>query len=406
MTVAVLGGGLQGCCIALALANRGQDVVLFDRQPDILTRTAVANEGKVHLGWMYAADPSMSTARVMVQGALAFAPFLERHLGASPGSFTTSEPAAYAVHRESQHGVCEVKAYFAALHALIAEASAGRRDDYFGRDLSLAPRQWSDVESLAAFDPSDVLAVFDTPEVAIDPIELASRLRAAVVAHPRIEMRLEHEVESASENRDGVTVATRMGEAHGKERFDHVVNALWDGRIALDRTMGRDPGRAWIHRLKYGVSFTWPVNRPRPPSVTFISGPFGEVVSYPDMTTYLTWYPSCVLDYSSAIVPPIWATHPDEPLRSKVVDDTISSLGAIVRALRRIEPDGLQDLRVKGGTIVAWGETDIDDPESELHKRYEIGVNSWGRYHSVDPGKLTMAPFFAEICADRIARIG
>ena len=57
---------------------------------------------------------------------------------------------------------------------------------------------------------------------------------------------------------------------------------------------------------------------------------------------------------------------------------------------------------VVGGAIVAWGETDIYDPQSELHKRYEIGVHSRNRYHSVDPGKLTMAPYFAEKCANRI----
>ena len=55
-----------------------------------------------------------------------------------------------------------------------------------------------------------------------------------------------------------------------------------------------------------------------------------------------------------------------------------------------------------GGVIVAWGRTDIDDPTSELHRRYEIGVTSNGGYHSVDPGKLTMTPYFAGICADRI----
>lgn len=403
MTIAVLGGGLQGCCIALALADRGQPVVLFDRQPDVLTRTAVANEGKVHLGWMYAADPSLATARVMIEGALAFAPFLERHLGVSPASLTISEPAAYAVHRESQQDVDQVKAYFAAVRGLIAEASAGRRDHYFGADLLQAPRQWSDAERLAAFHPSDVLAVFDTPEVAIDPVELATRLRAAVLAHPRIELRLGHEVEGACEDQTGVRVATRVGATIMRDRFDHVVNALWDGRIALDRSMGLDPGRPWIHRLKYGVSFTWPADRPRPPSVTFVSGPFGEVVSYPDTTTYLTWYPACVLDYSRAVVPPAWATYPDEPLRSKVIGDTVRSLGAIVRTLGTITPDMLPDARVKGGTIVAWGKTDIDDPQSELHKRFEIGVHSRGRYHSVDPGKLTMAPHFATICADRIA---
>jgi hypothetical protein len=38
-----------------------------------------------------------------------------------------------------------------------------------------------------------------------------------------------------------------------------------------------------------------------------------------------------------------------------------------------------------------------------LHRRFEIGVTSTGGFHSVDPGKLTMAPYFADICATRIA---
>ena len=48
----------------------------------------------------------------------------------------------------------------------------------------------------------------------------------------------------------------------------------------------------------------------------------------------------------------------------------------------------------------------IYDPASELHRRFEIGVTTEGNYHSVDPGKLTMAPYFAEICAERIRPVG
>ena len=103
MHVGVLGGGLQGCCVALALAAKGAKVVLFDRNEALLSRTAVANEGKIHLGYMYAADPTLSTARTMMKGALAFAPFFERHLDIPIDALATSAPAAYVVHRDSQH---------------------------------------------------------------------------------------------------------------------------------------------------------------------------------------------------------------------------------------------------------------------------------------------------------------
>src|SRR5436309_12192027 len=130
MRVGVLGGGLQGCCLALSLAARGIDVTLFDRNEQLLSRAAVANEGKIHLGYMYANDPGCSTARVMMQGALAFAPFFLRHLGLPKHTMKVSRPATYVVHRASQRSPDQVSRYIASVHALIREAAAARPDAY------------------------------------------------------------------------------------------------------------------------------------------------------------------------------------------------------------------------------------------------------------------------------------
>ena len=58
---------------------------------------------------------------------------------------------------------------------------------------------------------------------------------------------------------------------------------------------------------------------------------------------------------------------------------------------------------VIGGAIYGFGETDIDDAASGLHRRAAVGVRSVGRYHSVDPGKYCLTPYFALQVADRIA---
>lgn len=97
MHVGVMGGGLQGCCIALALAERGIAVTLIDKNELLLSRAAVANEGKIHLGYMYAGDPTLSTARMMMRGALAFAPFFARHIGGAMDWGTLSKPAVYLI---------------------------------------------------------------------------------------------------------------------------------------------------------------------------------------------------------------------------------------------------------------------------------------------------------------------
>src|SRR6478672_5783473 len=101
MRVGILGGGMQGCCCALALAERGVEVTLFDRNDRLVSRAAIANEGKIHLGYMYANDPSHSTARMMMNGALAFAPFMARHLEIAAEDLNVAQPAAYVVHRQS-----------------------------------------------------------------------------------------------------------------------------------------------------------------------------------------------------------------------------------------------------------------------------------------------------------------
>jgi glycine/D-amino acid oxidase-like deaminating enzyme len=401
MRVGVLGGGLQGCCVALSLAERAIDVTLFDRNDQLLSRAAVANEGKIHLGYMYANDPTLSTARLMMQGAFAFAPFFARHLELANGSTTVSRPAAYVVHRDSQRTPEQVSHYLGAVHALIREASQGRRDTYFGRCLSDELRIWSAAEREAQFDPEVALAAFDTSEVAIDPVALAEAVRARIKAEPRIDVRMKHEVLSVDDG-NGLEVLLETPDGTVRERFDHVVNALWDGRFAINEKRGLRPQRPWLHRLKYGVSFRLPAGANLPPSATFVSGPFGEVVSYGDGLTYLTWYPVCLQGISNDVAPPEWPTYPPEPLRSQLLEGTLNAMAQFVPSLREFDSSKLKDVTVKGGVIVAWGETDIYDPHSELHRRFEIGVTSTGRFHSVDPGKLTMAPYFADVCAGRI----
>jgi hypothetical protein len=93
MLVGVLGGGLQGCCIALALAERKVRVTLFDKNDALLSRAADANEGKIHLGYMYAGDATLSTASDNDGWGALISPFLEGYLGRPAGSFSVSVPA-------------------------------------------------------------------------------------------------------------------------------------------------------------------------------------------------------------------------------------------------------------------------------------------------------------------------
>jgi glycine/D-amino acid oxidase-like deaminating enzyme len=399
MRVGVLGGGLQGCCIALALADRGVRVTLFDKNDTLLSRAAVANEGKIHLGYMYAGDRTFSTAKTMMAGALSFASFLKRYISLPYESLSLSVPATYVIHRDSQVGSDIAVSYLKTVHSMVQETAYNRRHAYFGKDLHEPLRPWSTAEKELTFDPAIAVAAISTPEVAINPIALAQSIRSCIDTHPLIEVRYNRTVVGVKAEADTMSV---LSEGQARDCFHHVVNALWDGRLALNKTLGFRPNRPWLHRLKYGVSFRLPAGATPPPSVTFILGPFGEVVTYGDGLIYLTWYPECLREISTDLAPPDWATYPSDPLRSRIIAGTFRALSAIVPSLCDFDVENLPGACVKGGAIVAWGKTDIYDPTSELHRRFEIGVTSEGNFHSVDPGKLTMAPYFAEICAERI----
>jgi len=397
MRIAVLGGGFQGCCAAIELAMRGTRVTLYERNSTLLAGAATANEGKIHLGYTYASDRSLTTARTLIRGALSFAPLVQHYLDADV-PLAASKPFAYAVHRDSQVKVEDFATYLDATHSLV-DTAAGR-DSYFGSDLKAAPRRLTQAALERRFDPAYVTAAFDTPEIAIDTIAMATLMRRRITEDPRIDVRTRRNITAVEDDGDRLRVhstSTDSGDADS-DTFSSVVNALWDGRLAIDATRGIHPGRTWIHRFKHGVRFRL-IDTATLPSVTIVLGPFGDLVAYGDGSYYISWYPACMTAHSVALAPPAWGAVPNGPCLSRIATKSFAAMGAIVPQLQSVRP---QNITVRAGVIVAWGSTDIDDRASELHRRHDIGVHSCGDYHSIDPGKLTMVPYFARVCADRI----
>lgn len=398
MRVAVLGGGLQGCCTALELARRGCSVTLYDRHPSLLTGAATASEGKIHLGYVYASDRSLATAQTMLRGALSFMPLVKSYLG-EDAPITTSKSFVYAVHRDSQVGTEDFRAHLDAVHELVLQDPG--RDGYFGVDLHSPPRRMTQAELESWFDSELVRSAFCTGEIAIDILALSRLMSRQIIHDPQINVRTGHRITAVADDSNRMRVHSCVGldstERHC-DTFDVVVNTLWDGRLAIDATRNIYPQRKWIHRFKHGIRFK-SADGGRLPSVTLVLGPFGDLVDYGEGEFYLSWYPACMTASSESLKPPDWQAEPAEPLRSKIIGDSFAAMAGIVPGLRGARPE---NVAVKGGVIVAWGSSDIDDRVSELHRRHEIGVHSYDKYHSIDAGKLTMAPYFAKICAERI----
>lgn len=393
LRIAVLGAGLQGATIALELARRGARVDLYDRRPAGLAEASAHNEGKIHLGYVYALDRSLATARLMADGALAFDRLMRRWVGAAMDRVPQSIPFRYVVHRDSLIAPEAFAAYGRAVAAILAERSADARTAYFGRDAAAPLRRLSESEAGGLAGPG-VAAVFATEEIALDPEGLAAVVRDRLAATPEIAVHAGRTVTAVADRGAELTVTTRAGGAADTAAYDVVVNALGSGRLAIDLDRGLTPPGPWSFRFKYFARVA--VAGDPLPSVTIVLGPFGDIAQYAGGTAYLSWYPSGMVAFSTASappdLPPLLSGPPAEDMRRTIV----ASLATVFPALAG-RPLG--DVAVKGGWIFAIGRTDIDDAASRLHHRSAPGIFRQGRYLSVDTGKLTLAPLFAERAA-------
>src|SRR5581483_10679988 len=101
MKVAVLGAGIMGSAAALLLARRGAAVTLYDAAAAPFSGASRWNEGKIHLGFLYAGDPSFETAERLLPGGLAFKPAIEALLGTSLAPAITAQDDVFLIHRDS-----------------------------------------------------------------------------------------------------------------------------------------------------------------------------------------------------------------------------------------------------------------------------------------------------------------
>ena len=387
--------------MAMELADRGAEVDLYDREPECMTQASLNNEGKVHLGYVYANDRSRRTAAVMVEGAATFSPYLQQWLGAPRVGLVTSTPFNYAVHRESLLAPAEVASHVQETHRLVVERITS--GEYFGIDVSSPPRLLTRGELESDYDPATVAAVFRTSEVAIDPAALATAVRSRVSLDDSINTVFETHVRGVKVGEHNVTVDFADSSGKRAADYDHVVNALWEGRLAVDASAGIPPPRPWLHRVKHYLLVKSDVCVP---STTIVLGPFGDIVDYGDGSCYLSWYPSGLQGTSSDLALPERLRRPPEGSVAKIRSGIRAGLASVVPRVLEIPEEDLDAAQLLGGAIFAWGASDIDDHSSGLHNRFEIGVASYGRYHTIDTGKLTMAPLFAREVGERIVPRG
>lgn len=387
--IIVIGAGLQGSSVALALAAKGIRSVLLERQPQPLLAASLRNEGKIHLGFVYALSAGTATTETMLRGATSFAGFLDAWCGPLPWQQWQSAPFRYLVMPDSLLSADQLAAAYCRLDETAAQIATDGPLDYLGEPLG---RLWSEPTPASALvRMTQSLPWFETVERSIDPRLLTAAVRKRVEAEPLIDLRCGLEVQVAEARGSDFQLTTSAGLLTA----DAVVNCAWEQRQRLDRMGAAAVAEKLLsYRVKHQILI-----RPRRPTpllpVTMVQGPFGDIVPWPDGSIYLSWYPTGRTYFGSS--------PPPEPLDDPAVARQVAEESLTVMADLFPDLQGATIVSSLPGIIVARGDSDVDRPDSGLHDRAAIGVRSSGCWWTIETGKLTTAPWFAEQAAQQIA---
>jgi glycine/D-amino acid oxidase-like deaminating enzyme len=380
MHIAVVGGGLVGTLSALFAARDGHSVEVFECEPELWAGASAANEGKIHLGAVFA----LGTARthdIMIRGALAFAPTIDAAVGYQlDWGVLAGEPFDHLVMPDSLATPDELAAAYSSINARLS-ALAGVADRYLGHRLARV------ADTRASRDADTHLPRFATSERAVHPLRLRGLVLETLEAHPRITVRTGTTVTALRTDGDVVTLVSDVD----TEKYDVVVNAAW----AWQNRLSGDP-RPRNYRLKAGVRLAPGLARR---TVTLVQGPYGDVVAHPD-GGYASWYPTGRLVNELGMLP---SSQLEEALaglseRHDLVTSQLAALAAV-----GVLDAGLDGTLV-GGVIVGDGAVDIESPSSLLHSRPDFGVDVHGRILTPANFKFTTAPLAARVTADVIGR--
>lgn len=392
----IIGGGIQGCCIALELARCGKKVTLIERDGKLFNRASLRNEGKIHLGLVYMNDPTFETPALMLRGALLFRKNLERWIGEKSLNLGLSEPFYYLVAKDSFLTPAQLEKGYGRLQGLFEKWKQAHPDwDYLGQRPEKLFARASKDEVHALFGNDLVQGGFQTAELAVDTDLLRKHLVDAVYHHPNIQVITESRVNHIGKEHDEFVLRLISPNGANTLTAESVINCAWDGKYVLDQQMGLPLPPELLHRLKYRVIVTLPEELHHRPSATMVIGRYGDVVNQKNGDAYLSWYPSACIGWSHEASPPEeW----EKAAKGEVETDLALKLGS--EFLAEIEKwyPGISRSTPKiidAGPIVAYGKTDVDDAKSTLHDRSGIGFKSLGNYHSIETGKLTTAPMIA-----------
>ena len=381
---AVIGGGTLGSLIALRLSNRGLNVEIFESKSELLKGASYLGEAKIHLGYTYGLSQESSYEQ-LIESALTFAEDIENSIR-KPVDWKniTSVPFSYKV----------------------ADGSLISPDEFInhGRNIINAIKQKTHLQTYLGLPVEKIMELertsersFITSERAVDVEMLRKIIITEINARENITVNVNSEILLVkTESHNKYTLSNNGDEL--EQRFDYVINCTWEKRHLLDQIFW-DKLPDLNYRTKLYVSAKTSLQEM---ACTTVLGKYGDLVIFNTGRLYGSDYLTGLTSFTNGVLP-------DFAERESLPEELVTKHWEYFKSRFLMEVPALSevvDITTFERSVVAVGDSDIDQFNSGLHQRSPHHLNRKGNYISALGTKFTTIPQLAKRIVDWISSDG
>ncbi len=386
LRVAVAGGGAGGVGAALELAKAGYLVDVYEKRSALLSATSNKTPGRAGHGYHYV---HKKTAELYLKATIEVVKrYPDCLLGSGYPETNYLRHGLYCIMKQKED-LHDDQAQFASIYpkeqilqtysaikecyrSLVAEDVSnqvfGDPDNFYHVLSSLEMEKYRETINLDIVD-----TIVDTREELLNWPKLRSTLIAEVKSHPNIRIHYNSTIDSPQQRKDRIgfnfTVNGRLCEA------DIFINATWEGIEKLNQKIfiHMEPDSR-TNRLKTIIKARLPARLKEHPSVFFCMGPHAMISNMGDGTVMSTYAQVTNVSLSTGL----FISEEAQQCLNGVgdVEEEIQIANQIIDGVSQYFPP-MREARLlnKGyGIIKTRGTVDLFDPNSEVNKREEIGV--------------------------------
>ena len=380
----MIGGGSLGSLIALRLSNIGMNVEIFETKSELFKGASYLGEGKIHLGYTYGLAQDSSLEQ-LIESAFSFTEIMESSLCKTlDWKNITSIPFTYNIAHDSL-----ISPHMFVNHTQKIMQIIQRRihlQSYLGMHFQ------KNIEVKRMSENS-----FATLERAVDVEKLQEIILVELKTRDNIKIHLNHEIsliETNISNKYSLCSKTTLIE----KKFDYIINCTWAKRFLLDKLFFSNLPE-FNYRTKLYVSAKTKLQEA---AVTTILGKHGDLVIFNTGRLYASDYLTGLTSFTNgnSTIFEERESLPEE-LTTKHWDYIKYRFSHFVPELYEIT-----DITTFERTVVAQGDSDIDQIGSGLHDRSPYYIARKGNYISALGTKFTTIPKLAKKIVDGISSDG